>query len=135
MTNDAKNIPTILIIEDDLLLLKAYGIKFKKEGWDAVLLSDGAKAMEYFDEPPPDVVLLDLMLHVPRGFEVFEALRKAEKWQNVPVFILASSKTEDDCLRAKAGKLGAVACFHKAQHDMNDIVENIKTFYLHDTTR
>ncbi len=135
MANDTKKVPTIVIIEDDLFLLKAYGIKFKKEEWNAVLLSDGAKAMEYFDGSPPDAVLLDLMLHIPRGFEVFEAMRKEEKWKNVPVFVLASSKTEDDCLRAKAGKLGAVACFHKGQHGIEEIVESIKMFYFHDTAR
>lgn len=124
--------PTILIVEDDLFLLKAYGIKFKQEGWNTVLLSEGAAAMAYLSEVPPDVAILDLALPGTSGFEIFEAIRKDVRWKNTPIFILTNSDREEDSARAK--KLGAVEYIVKVNTGINDIVEKIK-FYLHETYR
>jgi DNA-binding response OmpR family regulator len=116
--------PFILIIEDDLFLVKAYGMKFKKEGWSTELITDGNKALEALSGEPPDVVLLDLMLPGPSGFEILEAMRKNDRWKNVPVFILTNLSQEDD--RARADKLGVVEYIVKVNSRINDVVEKIK---------
>lgn len=119
-----KKIPTVLIIEDDLFLIKAYGMKFKKEGWETILLYDGTQAMAYLMEAPPEVVLLDLMLPGPSGFEVLEAMRKNERWKDVPVIILTNLSQEDD--RARGERLGAVEYVVKVNSRIDDVVEKIK---------
>lgn len=123
MINNISKNPTVLIVEDDLLLLKTYGIKFKKEGCDTILLSDGEKAMEYLKETPPHAVLLGLALPGPSGFEILEAMRKSTAWQDIPVFILVNSAQKDECVRAE--ELGAIACIAKAENGIDDIVEKI----------
>lgn len=123
MINDILKNPTILVVEDDLLLLKAYGIKFKKEGCNTVLLSNGGKAMEYLEEAPPDAVLLGLTLPETSGLEILEAIRKNTAWKSVPVFVLVNSAQKDDCARAK--ELGAIACIAKADSAIDDIVKKI----------
>lgn len=120
--------PTILIIEDDLFLLKAYGIKFKQEGWTTILLSEGAAAMTYLAETPPDVVILDLALPGTSGFEIFEAIRKDTKWKDTPVFVLTNSDQGEDLARAK--KLGAVEYIVKVNTGINEIVEKIKFYTI-----
>jgi DNA-binding response OmpR family regulator len=136
MTHDTYNSPpgemqnpTILIVEDDLFLLKAYGIKFKQEGWHTVLLSEGAAAMTYLAEAPPDVVILDLALPGTSGFEIFEAIRKDARWKDIPVFVLTNSDQGEDLARAK--KLGAAEYIVKVNTGINDIVEKIK-IYIHE---
>lgn len=116
--------PSILIIEDDLFLVKAYGMKFKKEGWSTELITDGNKALEAIEGDTPDAILLDLMLPGPSGFEVLEAMRKNERWKNIPVFILTNLNQEDD--RARADNLGVVEYIVKVNSRINDVVEKIK---------
>lgn len=123
MTNNT-NKPTIVVIEDDLLLLKAYGIKFKKEGWNTVLLPDGRTAMNYLGEIPPDAVLLDLMIPEPSGFEILEALRKNEQWKNVPVFVLTNAGQEES--RERAEQLGITEYLVKVDTRIDDVVAKIK---------
>lgn len=132
MMSDTRKTPTLLVIEDDLLLLKAYGIKFKQEGWNTVLLSEGAAAMAYLSEVPPDMLLLDLSLPGTSGFEILEAIRKDDKWKETPVFILTNSAQEDD--RVRTQKLGAIEYIVKVDNGINDIVKKIKKFYLHGTS-
>lgn len=127
-----KKIPTLLVIEDDLLLLKVYGIRFKQEGWKTVLLSEGASAMAYLNEAPPDAILLDIDLPGTSGFEILEAIRKNDEWKNVLVFVLTNSDNEDD--RARAKKLGAIEYAVKVDSGIDTVVEKIKKFYFHEAS-
>lgn len=128
-----KKIPTLLVVEDDLLLLKAYGIKFKQEGWNTVLLSDGASAMAYLNEIPPDAILCDLSLPGTSGFQILQAMRKNNTWKDVPVFILTNSDTPED--RARAGGLGAIEYLVKVDNGIDAVVEKVKKSYAHETSR
>jgi DNA-binding response OmpR family regulator len=123
-TDTGARFPTIVIIEDDLFLLKAYGIKFKKQGWNTVLLADGVKAMGYLGETPPEIVLLDLMIPGPSGFEILEAMRKDERWKNVPVFVLTNLGQEESRERAEA--LGITEYIVKVNSRIDDVVAKIK---------
>lgn len=122
-----------MIVEDDLLLLKAYGIKFKQEGWNTVLLSEGSAAMSYLNEAPPDAVLLDIELPGTSGLALLEAMRKDDRWVDTPVFVLTNSDKKDD--RVHAEKLGAIEYIVKVNTGINDIIEKIKQFHLHETSR
>lgn len=126
-SNDVRKIgkvPQVLIIEDDLFLLKAYGIKCKKEGWEAILLSEGAQAIDYLNKPPPDVVLLDIMLPGTSGFQILEDLRKNDQWKSVPVFVLTNLSEKKD--RERARELGATEYIVKSDSKIDDIIEKVR---------
>ncbi|MFA5109171.1 MAG: response regulator [Patescibacteria group bacterium] len=117
---------SVLIIEDDVLLVQAYQIKFKKEGIDAQVAFDGREALAFLDKEPPGVVLLDLMLPGISGFTVLEEIRKNEKWKEVPVIILSNLGQTNDIERGKA--MGVVDYVVKANVKINEIVEKVRKF-------
>ncbi len=48
----------------------------------------------------PSMILLDISMPEPDGFEVLRALRSHELFKNLPVVMLTSSNDEDDVKRA-----------------------------------
>ncbi len=125
MAEDKKK--TVLIIEDDIFLIKAYQVKFEKEGIDAVVANDGKEAMGFLDKEPVSVVILDLMLPGMSGFDILEAIRKNSRWKKVPVIILSNLGQQEDIDRGKA--LGANEYFIKTNIKINEIVEKVKKYF------
>ena len=117
---------TVLIIEDDIFLIKAYQVKFEKEGIDAVVANDGKEAMGFLDKEPVSVVILDLMLPGMSGFDILEAIRKNSRWKKVPVIILSNLGQQEDIDRGKA--LGANEYFIKTNIKINEIAEKVKKY-------
>lgn len=117
---------TVFIVEDDMFLIKAYQIKFEKEGITVWTASDGKEALTYLEKDPPAVLLLDLMLPGVSGFDVLEAIRKNEKWRSLPVLVLSNLSQTNDIERVKA--LGVEDYLVKANTRINDIVERVKKY-------
>jgi DNA-binding response OmpR family regulator len=114
----------IFIVEDDAFLMKAYQIKFEKEGIEVMTAMDGKDAIGMLKETPPSVIMLDLMLPGASGFDVLSAIRKDAKWKDVPVIILSNLGQSQDVEKAKG--LGIADYIIKANTRINDIVEKVK---------
>ena len=109
----------ILLIEDnpddEALTLRA--LKKNDIQTEVRVARDGQEALDYFfgDEglinPPPTVVLLDLMLPKVNGLEILQRIRADERTSLQPVVILTSSKEEQDIL--KSYQLGANSYIRK----------------------
>lgn len=115
---------TILIVEDDQFLTKAYQIKFKAEGFDVWIATDGQQALSYLSKQPPQAVLLDLMLPQVSGFDVLAAIRNSPQWKRVPVIIMSNLGQQQDIDRGKA--LGISDYIVKANVKINDVVERVR---------
>jgi two-component system, response regulator len=79
-----------------------------------VVVRDGVEAMDYLfsnndhvGNEFPDIVFLDLKLHLVDGFQVLKKIRSHEKTRNLQVKILTSSSQEEDI--AIANQLGATS--------------------------
>lgn len=116
----------VLIVEDDAFLAKAYEVRFKSEIIDVWMASDGNEAMAVLKKEPASVVLLDLMLPGPSGFEVLSAMKKSGTWKDVPVIILSNLGDDQDIERGKA--LGATGYLVKANVKMDEVVKKIKQY-------
>lgn len=86
MNNKTKK---ILIIEDELNLLKAIEKKLKLEGYEVFASLDGEDGLKKIREEKPDLVLLDIILPKKNGFEVLENLKKTGN--KIPVIIISNS--------------------------------------------
>ena len=65
----------IQIVEDEADLATLVRTRLEREGFRAVVSPDGGKALEDFAKERPDLVLLDLMLPVLDGNEVWRRIR------------------------------------------------------------
>jgi DNA-binding response OmpR family regulator len=94
--------PTILIVEDDQLMLQLLDKSLTAQGFKIVSTSFGNEAIGLVQIEKPDLVLLDLILPDVDGLIVCEQVRQ---FSNVPIIIITRRKTEPCKLRALA--LGA----------------------------
>ena len=98
--------PTILVVDDtpeNLLLIR----DLLKDSYQIRVANGGERALKLAaSEPPPDLILLDIMMPVIDGYEVCQRLKANPLTREIPVvFLTAKSDTEDE----KRGlELGAV---------------------------
>jgi len=116
--------PTVLMVEDDAFLVRACQVKFQQEGINVWVATSGKAALSFIEGEPPNAVILDLMLPAVSGFDVLSAMRKNEKWKNVPVIILTNLGQSQDIERGK--NLGATDYIIKADVRLSDVVEAVK---------
>lgn len=117
---------TILIVEDDVFLVKVYQVKLQELGVEVLIAQDGNEALKYLEKDPPDLVLLDIMLPGVSGFDLLKAMRDNPRWKNVAVIILSNLSQTQDIERGQA--LGIKEYIVKANVRINDVVEKIKKY-------
>lgn len=110
----------ILVVDDDEALAEMLEIVLRQEGFDPVLCHSGQRAVKFFHEHRPDLVLLDLMLPGRDGVDVCREIRAVS---GVPVIMLtAKSDTTDVVYGLEAGADDYVAKPFKTQ----ELVARIK---------
>jgi CheY-like chemotaxis protein/phosphoribosyl 1,2-cyclic phosphodiesterase len=86
---------TILVIDDDedlrILVRKA----LSKAGHRVVEAADGAEGLRLIERRTPDLVLLDLFMPAPDGFEVLRALRARPDTHSLAVVVLTAHGDEE----------------------------------------
>lgn len=85
----------VLIIDDDVKIVKLMRTYFEKEGWTVAASYDGLQGLQSVKILQPDIVILDLMLPGLDGWEVCRRLRKDS---DVPVIMLTARDEETDRL-------------------------------------
>ncbi len=89
---------TILIAEDNEDTLFLLAIQLRRGGYTVVEAWDGIEALDRLKENQPDLLLLDLMMPGPSGFEVLEQIQTDAELLKVPVIIF-SALTEIDVIK------------------------------------
>lgn len=91
MSKNAKPLPRIVFVEDEILLLGLLGEYFSKSGHFVVAgaFSNGTEAIERICAAPPDLVVLDLQLPDINGLSVVQALR--DRLAIMPKIVVLSS--------------------------------------------
>lgn len=115
----------IFLVEDEPTLIDMYTIKFKDEGYDVIVSSQGVDAPEVAKKEIPDIVLLDIILPGMDGFAILEAMKKEPKTKHIPVILLSNLGQDSDIEKGK--KLGAIDYLVKANFTPTQILEKIKS--------
>lgn len=92
----------ILIVDDNEDICFFVRTALAPEGFEVIEAADGHKALEIFRKREPAVIILDLSIGQPDGFEVCREIRKVS---TVPIIMLTSHDEEMDeamCLAAGA---------------------------------
>ena len=92
MTNDS----TILIIDDEPALLLGLAAKIKRQGYHVVTASNGRDGMQKAKEVLPDLILSDVMMPPPNGFELRRLMGQDPHLAPIPfIFLTARNGVED----------------------------------------
>lgn len=93
--------PKILVVDDDAHIRELVRIFLEDEGMDVVEKPNGAEALSYAENHPPDLVILDIMMPEMDGWELCSRLREIG---DMPILMItAKGETAD---RIKGFRLG-----------------------------
>ena len=97
-----KKCPYIMVVDDNKEMLRLLEYALELEGYGVITTADGISALALLDECKPDLVILDIVMPEPDGYQVLQSIRQRS---NVPVVML-TAKHEASSLH-KALALGA----------------------------
>ena len=86
----------ILVVDDEPAILELVSYNLKRDGYEVITAADGKSALEMFMNEKPDLVILDLMIPEPDGYEVCKRIRAQSA---VPVIMLTARGEEQDRIR------------------------------------
>lgn len=116
---------TILLIEDDAFISSMYQTKLSMLGYTVRIAADGDEGWQTLkDGPPPDLVLLDIVLPKKDGFEILANIRKDPALKDLPVLLLTNLGQKPDVQRGL--DLGADDYIIKAHFTPSEVVEKIE---------
>ncbi|MCC7301648.1 MAG: response regulator [Bacteroidia bacterium] len=90
---------TILIAEDEPMMLKVLEFKLRKDGYEVMTASNGKDAIEKIKNTPPDLLITDMTLPFFNGLEIIDYVRK-NGTPRLPVIILTDVDKEAVILEA-----------------------------------
>jgi DNA-binding response OmpR family regulator len=135
--------PTVLIIEDDAAVRGSVRTLLIRDGFNVVEAPDGATGLaRALGTPPPDLIMLDLILPDIYGLEVLGRLRLAGR--TIPVVVVSALDTVID--RVAAIEAGADEYIAKPYEPAElsarlraalrraDVTESVQTLTLGDLT-
>lgn len=115
---------TILIVEDDVSLLRALAGKLVSEGFDIIEAKNGEEGLVKAINDKPDLILLDIVMPRMDGLNMLRQLRMEEAGADVPVIVL--SNLSDTAKTADMVEYGVMDYLLKSDWKLEDIVERIK---------
>ena len=115
----------ILIVEDDLDLVKALTKRLRANSYDTIYALDAASAIQEAHREKPDVIILDIGLPGGDGFSVKKQLDRSVCLSDIPVIVMTAQNNSMTFKRSF--RAGVAAFFQKPVDDLQllSIVETV----------
>ena len=84
---------TILIVDDEKMIINLLTHNLKKEGYNVIEAHDGLEAIDVASREKPDLILLDIMLPKLDGLSV---CKRIKNMMNVPILMVSAKDEELD---------------------------------------
>ncbi|MBF0254000.1 MAG: response regulator [Candidatus Omnitrophica bacterium] len=85
-----------LIGDDEDAIVMLLKMRLESAGYHTFSAFDGAGALKVVRELEPDLVLLDVMMPPPNGFEVCRVIKNDSALRKIPVILLTAKASETD---------------------------------------
>lgn len=115
---------TILLVEDDFLLVGLLEQRFLEAGYRVAKAVDAAQARRVLETGAIDAVLLDMVLPGMDGFSFLTEMKKHERWRAIPVVVISNLGQQEEI--EKGIRLGAADYLVKANISPLDIVQKVE---------
>jgi two-component system, chemotaxis family, chemotaxis protein CheY len=121
---------TIMVVEDESLLLQAITKKLKLTGMDVLSCASGKQALDYLKnlEVLPNAIWLDYYLKDMNGLLFMQEIRQNPKWKKIPVIVVSNSAGPEKVSNMMA--LGVKKYILKAEHRLEDIIQEFQKFMV-----
>ena len=87
---------TILVIDDEPSLLMGLAATIRRHGFDVVTASNGTEGIQKAKETLPDLILSDVMMPPPNGFQMRKIMSDDPQLASIPFIFLTARAGVDD---------------------------------------
>lgn len=120
---------TVLIVEDEAVLMELYKMVFEDAGSKTITAVDGDLAMEAIKNNEWDLLLLDIMLPNTDGINIVKKLNKeyeGERWKKGKVIMLTNLSNED--IIKTSFKLGIDGYLIKSEIQPDELLNEARAY-------
>src|SRR2546425_3126721 len=122
MPDDVKK-KVVVIGEDDEPIATLLRDSIKDEdGYQAVVVSDGALVLETVRQVHADLLVLDIMMPGLNGFEVFDRVRADTDIRDMPVLFVSAATNQFESDFTQRGIKDVIS----KPFDLNDLLEQVR---------
>lgn len=92
----------ILLIDDDPIFMAVLEHVLLREGYEVVKATEGREASALIGalDPPPLLIISDIMLPFLDGYQLAARVRATAGWETIPVMMLSAKGQEQDIQKA-----------------------------------
>jgi DNA-binding response OmpR family regulator len=87
---------TILVVDDDPVIVKLLQVNFEMEGYAVISAADGEAGLARARADRPDLVVLDVMMPHLNGLEVAKMLKDDPDTWTTPIILLSAKAQASD---------------------------------------
>ncbi len=87
---------TVLVIDDDPVILELLRVNFEIEGFDVLTAHDGDEGLELAQSSHPDVVISDIMMPRRDGLQLLSDLKGDPRTEGLPVILLSAKAQKSE---------------------------------------
>ena len=87
---------TVLVVDDDPVILKLLEVNFEMEGFTVLVARDGEEGIEVARTDQPDLVVSDIMMPKVSGLELVIALKADATTSDIPIILLSAKAQNAD---------------------------------------
>ena len=120
-TDDATR--SVLVVEDDTPTADLLRRTLEAEGWSVRTAVNGRDGLARYDESPPSLILLDLMMPEMDGFDFLEAVRAHPRASTAPVIVVTAKDLTPEDHRRLNGHVSAV--LQKGGYSRDELLSEI----------
>ena len=113
----------LLLADDSATIQKVIDLTFADEGVQVVAVGNGQDAIDQLLELEPDIVLADVFMPSPDGYEVCRYVKTHEKLKHIPVVLLVGSFEPFD--EAEARRVGADDILTKPFQSIRRLIDRV----------
>jgi voltage-gated potassium channel len=123
-TVEPTNPPKIVIIDDNVVILRLYVRLFQKAGFNPLTATDGEQGLQLILQEKPVAAIIDYMLPVLSGIEVCKEVRKHKELKEIKLVLFTGDESGET--KKKALKAGADVVVRKTPEAFEVIQAAIK---------
>jgi hypothetical protein len=97
----------------------------EKDGWTVAEAANGKLGLAVLTDPPPDLILLDLMMPEMDGFTFMEELRARPGCRGIPVIVITARDLTEDDRRRLNGEVARI--LQKGDRTSADLLAEIRS--------
>ncbi len=87
---------TVLVIDDDPVILELLRVNFEIEGFDVICAADGEEGFAKAQAEQPDIVISDIMMPRRDGLQLLTDLKGHPDTEDLPVILLSAKAQKNE---------------------------------------